>query len=84
MVNGHERRFVLIWGVCLWGGISSIFILTLLAHDGARLPGPTVGIVALLFLVGGYLWATAMWWFFCLTKSVARAFLSRRQRRRSK
>jgi hypothetical protein len=53
-------------------------MLTLAARDGVQFSGPAIGIIILVFLVGGYLWGTASWWLFRLIKQVACALRSRR------
>jgi hypothetical protein len=78
-----RNRFTLIWGVCLWGILCSISMLTLAARDGTQFSVPAIAIIFLVFLACGYLWGTVMWWGLLLTERVMRALRNRQQRRRS-
>jgi hypothetical protein len=53
-----RRRFTLIWGICIFGGLASV-ITPIVLDDWP--PRPAWLIVAPLWMIGGYLWGMIMW-----------------------
>jgi hypothetical protein len=77
------NRFALIWGVCLFGTLSSILLVGRMVWDGVHLSPSAVGMIVLLAIPASYLWGTVMWWYLFLAEKTMRALRNRRQQRRS-